>query len=257
MKTPIHLWGAIILLLFQGSLYAQFDDLGFDTDNFSLKITAGGTASLPIGKDLETLKDLHRAFEEEETGPHTENKAGFPPFLGFHVGALIAYQISDELGLETGIVYTKRGFSSSFVSRYEDFEYQYDQEAEVSSHVHWNTLDIPINLRYKLLDWVTVHGGILILNSLQLNQEEIQKETVWINTKIDDGYSTELTDERDLDEIKNSPVGLTLGVELGLSEALQFRIHAQQTGKIFNTDSQVSILSLNVTAIYTFSNLLN
>lgn len=258
MKRTLYLY--LILIIVPLSLVrAQFDDLGFDTDKFSIRIVAGPSASYPMGSDLDNTRDQHEAFENQDLDPflgtYTEVNAGFVPLLGFHAGTSIEYEFSEQLGIEVGILFYRRGYNSTFKTLYEDFEYQYDEEDLISNRIIWNTLDIPILATYKLTEWFTVIGGIQLMNTQSLKRIDVTKETVWINSKKDDGYSSKDEDETDLDALKTNSVALTLGLETRISDTIHLRLSAQRSGNMFSSDLKIQNLTLNFSAIYQLNEL--
>ena len=257
MKTTRSLGLCLVCSLFWMPLSAQFDELSFETEGLNLRIIGGPSISYPMGKGLDPVRDQQKEFENQEVGPHSEAIARFLPYWGFQAGVELGYDLSDKFGLALGLRYVQRGYNSTFKIRYEDFEFQYDEEDGIATNIQWNTIDVPILAKFNLLSWLQVQGGVVFILTQGLTQETRVFETVWINGEEDDGYTSETTDSFDPDGLKNNPAGLQLGLELRLSKNIRFQVSATQTGKMFNQESVIQNLTLNSSIVYQFNDILN
>lgn len=128
-----------ILLTVLGMTAFSFQ--GYSQTNFGIK------AGLNIN-------NINQDFEESVWEWDTKMKAGF------HIGPTVDIALSDQLGLQTGLFYTSKGFSDDL-----DEKYDSDLVAEVYGYkrTRFNYFEIPVNFAFKIDEFQIFAGPYLAI----------------------------------------------------------------------------------------------
>jgi len=75
-------------------------------------------------------------------GTSTDSK----PVISFHVGAVLEAQLADRLYLEPNLLFSRKGASI-------------DMTSTISQKVTYSYLELPVNVVYEVIDYLTIGGG--------------------------------------------------------------------------------------------------
>ncbi|MEN8137694.1 MAG: porin family protein [Bacteroidota bacterium] len=135
--------------------------------------------------------------------------------IGYHAGALIDYSFNEEMGLQSGIIWNRKGFDADGFSYY-----GFDIDADISAFL--NYIEIPLHFVYKLNSF-QFYAGPYFAFGLGGVMEVIVNNN---NYDIDVSRDIELipvygeVDEDDYDNDEMPVRGFDYGIDFGLGYEL-------------------------------------
>lgn len=121
---------------------------------------------------------------------------------GFHIGATVDYPINDYLTLESGLMFTTRGFKAS------------GEEDGATMDIKFNTfyLDIPIMAKtaYEVSDGIMAYGAVGPYIGIGISGK-YEMEASFLGEDISEDKDIEWGSDKEKDNLKRLDLGLTFG----------------------------------------------
>jgi len=131
--------------------------------------------------------------------------------LGFQFGPVVEFPFSDLLSLETGLMFTTRGFKT------EDSGSSFGVDWESKRSVNVNYLDIPINLRAGFdVGSMRIYGNFGPYIGIALSGKYKSEYTVAGDTEEDD-EKLDIGSDKGEDDLKRTDFGLNIGAAVAIT----------------------------------------
>ncbi|MDX9696612.1 MAG: porin family protein [Bacteroidales bacterium] len=132
--------------------------------------------------------------------------------LGFQVGPVVEFDLTDMFSLETGVIFSTKGFKT------EDAGTSIFGDWETVSRINLNYLDIPVNLRAGYdIGSIKVIGNIGPYIGIALSGKEKIETTIDGDTDINE-TKLEIGSDKGEDNIKRTDFGLNIGASAAYKE---------------------------------------
>lgn len=131
--------------------------------------------------------------------------------LGFQFGPVVEFPFSDLLSLETGLMFTTRGFKT------EDSGSSFGVDWESKRSVNVNYLDIPINLRAGFdVGSMRIYGNFGPYIGIAMSGKYKGEYTYGGVTEEED-EKIEIGSDKEEDDLKRTDLGLNIGAGVGIN----------------------------------------
>lgn len=173
---------------------------------FSLQTQAQVKFGLKAGMNV---NNISQNFKESDWEFETKMR------LAYHFGATIDYGLSDALSLQSGLLFTSKGFSY-------DLEEDLDDGETVDGYYRaiFNYLEIPINFAYKINDFQIYAGPYLAIGIGGKNKWDLTYKYDGDEYSESDEYNFKPVfgevGEGDLDDDEDAYSALDYGLNLGV-----------------------------------------
>ena len=188
MRKLLTLFAVAIATLFSAQAFAQ------------LKV--GGKAGL-------NLANQSFDYDDSDAEPATNMR------VGFHIGAAVEYGLSDDLAIQSGLLFTQKGFSF-------DLEDDLPDGTSVDGYdrVSLSYLEVPISVAYKISDFQVYAGPYVAFGIAGRNNWDYTVEAGGVSEDYNDEISLkpsfgEVTEE-DLADDEDAFSAFDFGLNFGL-----------------------------------------
>ena len=152
--------------------------------------------------------------------------------IGMHLGMSLDYFLKDNLAINSGLIYSQKGFTIK--TEMESYDYDYYNPSytniETTLDMTFNYIDMPIALKYISDDGFQIYGGFLFSFLMSDNADMDVDGTGY-------DYDSDYDDFEDLygRDAEDSTTGMFVGVGFDLSEKMNLSLKVQKTGSFGKT----------------------
>lgn len=179
-----------------------------------LTLTTPSFGQVKIGvKGGMNLCTIHQNFDEAELEYETKIRPGF------HLGVTIEKQLNEKIALQTGLMYSRKGFSVDM-----EEESEYDYEYKGYDRISLSYLEIPVHFAYRVTDMFQIYAGPYLALGIggkekyDYDVKDLLYDTDFVNRSGDNKFKPFLgkVSSSDLDKDEIGMRALDMGLDFGL-----------------------------------------
>ena len=172
-----------------------------------------------VGNGIDSLKQQIKAYNEPYSSiAEINSSGGIYNKTGFNAGVLLDYYFLDDIALNSGMLYSQKGFVKRSSLK---ITIGLDSQFEETKTVKLDYIDFPFLLKYNLNNRFDISGGLL-LSVLVLDKVLIEQTNIF-ETYDDNGNIVTIIEEKTEKENYNDLIDderanpLLMGFQIGVS----------------------------------------